>query len=151
MTGHLQPGHRVRLPGIDGWVTVTDAIETAAGWRVYADTDDGGTVRRDLTSEQTELLEVISEDGSADAACILAGFWAEWMRAATVTASATALATTPLRPYAHQLGRSSPSPKPAGSCVYGGGSCGSPLSRRAAASATVSRTRCSSPSATTLA
>ena len=49
------------------------------------------------------------------------------------------------------LGRVSPSPKPAGSCVYGGGSCGSPLSRRAAASATVSRTRCSSPSVTTLA
>jgi hypothetical protein len=73
----------------------------AAGWRVYADTDDGGTVRH-LTSEQAGLFEVISEDGSADAACVLAGFWAEWMRAATVTASATALATTPLRPYAHQ-------------------------------------------------
>ena len=102
MTGELQPGHRLRLPGIDGWVTITDAIETAAGWRVYADTDDGGTVRRDLTFEQTERLEVISEDGSADPACILAGFWAEWMRAATLTASATALATTPLRPYAHQ-------------------------------------------------
>ena len=102
MTAHLQSGHRVRLPGIDGWVTVTDAIETAAGWRVYADTDDGGTVRRDLTSEQAGLLEVIAEDGSADAACVLAGFWAEWMRDATITASATALATTPLRPYAHQ-------------------------------------------------
>jgi superfamily II DNA or RNA helicase len=102
VTGHLQPGHRVRLPGAEGWVTVTDAFETATGWRVYADTDDGATVRRDLTPEQTRGLEVISEDGSADAACVLAGLWAEWMRAATLSASVTALATTPLRPYAHQ-------------------------------------------------
>src|ERR1700727_2955715 len=97
-----EPGRRVRLPGIDGWTTVTDAIETDTGWRIYADTDDGGMVRRDLTPQQVALLEIIAEDGSADSACILAGLWAEWMRAATVNASATALATTPLRPYAHQ-------------------------------------------------
>lgn len=102
MTTRLEPGRRVRLPGIDGWTTVTDAIETATGWRIYADTDDGGMVRRDLTTEQAGLLEVIAEDGSADSVCILAGLWAEWMRAATVNASASALATTPLRPYAHQ-------------------------------------------------
>jgi len=102
VTTRLEPGRRVRLPGIDGWTTVTDAIETATGWRIYADTDDGGMVRRDLTTEQAGLLEVIAEDGSADSVCILAGLWAEWMRAATVNASASALATTPLRPYAHQ-------------------------------------------------
>lgn len=102
MTGRLQSGHRVRLPGTEAWATVTDVIETATGWRVYADTDDGGTIRRDLTSEQAAGIEAISEDGSADSACVLAGLWAEWMRAATSSASATALATTPLRPYAHQ-------------------------------------------------
>jgi superfamily II DNA or RNA helicase len=102
VTTRLEPGRRVRLPGIDGWTTVTDAIETATGWRIYADTDDGGMVRRDLTAEQAGLLEVIAEDGSADSVSILAGLWAEWMRAATINASATALATTPLRPYAHQ-------------------------------------------------
>lgn len=102
MNARLQPGRRVRLPGSDGWATVTDAIETATGWRIYADTDDGGVLRRDITAEQAEGLEVIAEDGSADSACVLAGLWAEWMRAATASASATALATTPLRPYAHQ-------------------------------------------------
>ena len=36
------------------------------GWRIYADTDGGGMVRRDLTTEQKAgLLEVIAEDGSA--------------------------------------------------------------------------------------
>jgi hypothetical protein len=102
VTGRLEAGHRIRLPGAEGWATVTDVIETATGWRVYADTDDGGTVRRDLTPEQTAGIEVISEDGSADSVCVLAGLWAEWMRAATSSASATALATAPLRPYAHQ-------------------------------------------------
>jgi len=102
VTGRLQPGHRIWLPGTEAWTTVTDVIETATGWRVYADTDDGGTVRRDLTPEQAAGIEVISEDGSADSVCVLAGLWAEWMRVATSSASATALATTPLRPYAHQ-------------------------------------------------
>ena len=102
MTTRLESGSRVRLPGIEGWTTVTDAIQTATGWRIYADTDNGGMVRRDLTTEQAGLLEVIAEDGSADSVCLLAGLWAEWMRAATVNASAAALATTPLRPYAHQ-------------------------------------------------
>lgn len=102
MTKRLEPGHRIRLPGIDGWTTVTDAIETATGWRIYAETDGGGMVRRDLTMEQAGLVEVIAEDGEADSAQVLAGLWAEWMRAATTSASATALATTPLRPYAHQ-------------------------------------------------
>ena len=88
------------LPKTEGWATVTDVIETATGWRVYADSDDEGTVRRDLTSEQAAGIQVISEDGSADSVCVLAGLWAEWMQAST--SSATALATTPLRPYAHQ-------------------------------------------------
>jgi superfamily II DNA or RNA helicase len=102
VSGRLQPGHRVRLSGTDGWATVTDVIETATGWRVYADTDEGGTLRRDLTPEQAAIIEVISEDGSGESVCVLAGLWTEWMRAATSSASATALATAPLRPYAHQ-------------------------------------------------
>jgi len=102
VTMRLEPGRRIRLPGMDSWATITDAIETATGWRVYADTDDGGTVRRDLTKEQADRAEILVEDGSADSASVLAGLWAEWMRAATINASATALATTPLRPYAHQ-------------------------------------------------
>jgi superfamily II DNA or RNA helicase len=102
MTTRLEAGRRVRLPGVDGWATLTDAIETTTGWRIYADTDDGGMVRRDLTADQAELIEVIAEDGSADSVCVLAGLWAEWMRAATINTSATALATTPLRPYVHQ-------------------------------------------------
>jgi superfamily II DNA or RNA helicase len=102
VTERLQSGNRVLLPGTEVWATVTDVIETATGWRVYADTDGGDTLRRDLTPEQAEGIEVISEDGSAESVCVLAGLWTEWMQAATYSASATALATTPLRPYAHQ-------------------------------------------------
>lgn len=102
VTERLQSGNKVLLPGAEVWATITDVIETATGWRVYADTDGGHTLRRDLTPEQAEGIEVISEDGSAESVCVLAGLWTEWMQAATYSASATALATTPLRPYAHQ-------------------------------------------------
>ena len=47
-------------------------------------------------------MTVVAEDGAAEPAIVLAGLWAEWMRAATLESKATTLATTPLRPYAHQ-------------------------------------------------
>ena len=102
MPSRLEPGRRVRLAGVDGWVTITDVVPNGDGWRVYADTADGDTVRRDLTISELEQMEVIAEDGSASSPAVLAGLWVEWMGAATVNASAAALATTPLRPYVHQ-------------------------------------------------
>ena len=63
---------------------------------------DGGSSRIDVAAEQVDGIEVVAEDGGGNPARLLAGLWAAWMQAATSGAAATALASTPLKPYAHQ-------------------------------------------------
>lgn len=65
--------------------------------------DDGHRIRKvQLAEAEVETLDVLVPDGGAEPASVLAGLWAEWMRRAGTTARATALASTPLVPYAHQ-------------------------------------------------
>jgi hypothetical protein len=56
----------------------------------------------DLTDAEVERVTVLTDDGAADSARVLAGLWTRWMTAAGANANATVLASTPLRPYAHQ-------------------------------------------------
>jgi superfamily II DNA or RNA helicase len=98
----LAEGQRIRLPGEDRYVVV-EVVQATFDDGLTVIVDDRGTLRKAaLTSDQVAHVEALSEDGGAEPASVLAGLWAEWMRRASETAAATALVTTPLRPYPHQ-------------------------------------------------
>jgi superfamily II DNA or RNA helicase len=98
----LAEGQRIRLPGEDRYVVVELAQATSDGGLKLVVDDRGDLRKAALTSDQAADIEALTEDGGADPSTVLAGLWVEWMRRASQTASATALATTPLRPYPHQ-------------------------------------------------
>jgi superfamily II DNA or RNA helicase len=102
----FQPGERVALPArsqIPGWAVIDFAYQTADGWQLYVKTDTGTFHRVDLSEREADELPRLTEDGHGDAAQVLAGLWTAWMRAASARARSAALASSPLRPYAHQL------------------------------------------------
>jgi superfamily II DNA or RNA helicase len=97
-------GQRVRLPiGGAGWVTV-DLSQPGVdgGCTLYVVDDAGDFAKVPLTAEQISLVEILAEDGRAPSSRVLAGMWTRWMSAAATNATATLLASSPLRPYAHQ-------------------------------------------------
>lgn len=100
----FEVGQRLHIPGkhLPDWVTVDFVQAVATGWKLYVKDDDGAFHPVDLTEAEAERVIVVSEDGGADSARVLAGIWTQWMRAAGVNADATVLASSPLRPYAHQ-------------------------------------------------
>ena len=97
----LEQGVRIRVPGETEFATVDFAQFSDEGCLIYAETATG--IRKfSLTADQLDQIEVLKQDGGAQPELVMAGLWAQWMRAATLEAKATALATTPLKPYAHQ-------------------------------------------------
>jgi len=95
-------GQRVRLPGETALAIIDMAAETSDGWQLYLGDGSGSFRKVVLTRVLAEQVEVVAEDGNAEPAAVLAGLWVQWMRAATLQSKATTLATTPLKPYAHQ-------------------------------------------------
>ncbi len=93
-------GMRVRFPGSSEWVTVRGAVAVDGGWQLFVADDNGKLTERKVL--EADAVEHLSEDGGADSAAVLVGLWSRWMRSATENASAAALASMPLRPYAHQ-------------------------------------------------
>jgi hypothetical protein len=72
------------------------------GWKLYVK-DDGGTILPvQLSETEAQQVTILADDGAADSARVLARLWTHWMAAAGANASTTVLASTPLRPYAHQ-------------------------------------------------
>ena len=102
MSVRFEQGQRIRLPDAEAFVTVDDARETSSAWRLYLKEDNEEIKRVDLSKVEAARVEILAEDGGGGPAEVLAGLWTEWMKAATLDAKATALATSPLRPYAHQ-------------------------------------------------
>ena len=100
----FEVGQRLHIPdkGLPEWVTVDFAQPVATGWKLYVKDSDGTFHPVDLTEAEAKVVTVVSDDGGADSARVLAGIWTQWMRAASASADATVLASTPLRPYAHQ-------------------------------------------------
>jgi superfamily II DNA or RNA helicase len=100
----FEVGQRLHIPdkGLPEWVTVDFAQAVGTGWRLYVKDADGAFHPVDLTEAEARVITVVSDDGGADSARALAGIWTQWMRAASASADATVLASTPLRPYAHQ-------------------------------------------------
>lgn len=97
-------GQKIHIPGRDlpDWVTVDFARLVATGWKLYVSNDSGALLTVDLTEAEAENVTVLSNDGAAESARVLAGLWTAWMAAAAANGDASILAATPLRPYAHQ-------------------------------------------------
>ena len=100
------PGSRVRIPhrpDLPGHVRIELATPTGDGWQLFVEESTGLFQKVDLTGEQAAACETLTEDGGGDPKAVLAGLWTAWMRAASAGARSAALASSPLKPYAHQM------------------------------------------------
>jgi len=101
----FEAGQRIRLRGEPGFVTLSGALplpDDANGTRLFVTDPDGGLRQVDLTLAEAEQVEVLVPDAGAAPAAALAGMWAAWMRHTCGSPYPSALASSPLRPYAHQ-------------------------------------------------
>jgi SNF2 family DNA or RNA helicase len=72
------------------------------GWTLFL-VDDGGDMHEiAVPAGDVKTVRPIAADGGADSARVLAGMWTRWMAAAATNAESSAIASTQLRPYAHQ-------------------------------------------------
>ncbi|WP_419862872.1 helicase-related protein [Candidatus Poriferisodalis sp.] len=101
----FEVGQHIRLRGESQIVTVSGAVpqpDGAPGLRLFVTDSDGSLRQLDLTAEDAERVEVLKADASASPAEVLAGMWAAWMRHTCGSPYPSVLASSPLRPYAHQ-------------------------------------------------
>lgn len=84
-------------------MTVDDVRQAPDGAAtLYVVTDDGAFDKVNLSSEEAARVESLEQDGLGDSGRVLAGMWTRWMAASALNARTTLLASSPLRPYAHQ-------------------------------------------------
>jgi superfamily II DNA or RNA helicase len=88
---------------LERYVRIDLAVPAGDGWQLYVEDSRGRLQKIELTSEQAAACEILTEDGGGDSTAVLAGLWTAWMRASTAGARSAALASSPLRPYAHQM------------------------------------------------
>jgi hypothetical protein len=100
------PGSRVRIPNrpdLRGHVRIELATAASAGWQLFVEESPGRFQKVDLTGKQAAACETLTENGGGDSTAVLAGLWTAWMRAASAGARSATLASSPLKPYAHQM------------------------------------------------
>lgn len=95
---------RVRTAGIPDIVWVRYALpgEEPGAYDLILVDEAGLRHEVNLPAGDTETVQLIPTDGQADSARVLAGMWTRWMSAAAINAESSAIASTQLRPYAHQ-------------------------------------------------
>ena len=103
----FETDQRIHIPNQDlpDWVTVRAGIpRDDGGWDVFVALDDGAPaiVEVKLTAEEASAVTTLEPDAGAESSRVLAGMWTRWMAAAATNARTTLLASSPLRPYAHQ-------------------------------------------------
>jgi hypothetical protein len=79
MSVSFEEGQRIHIPGRDlpAWVTVDAIRSIPTGWKSYV-LDDAGTLRAvELTEREAERVTVVTNDGAADSARVLAGLWTQ--------------------------------------------------------------------------
>ncbi len=87
---------------VSGALPLPGAASDSSGTRLFVTDPDGGLRQIDLTPAEAEQVEVLVPDAGARPAAALAGMWAAWMRHTSGSPYPSALASSPLRPYAHQ-------------------------------------------------
>ncbi|MFC9965646.1 helicase-related protein [Nocardia ignorata] len=102
----FEQGTRVRVdvPGVPRFATIRFAVpneETGAFDLILAD-DEGRRHEVNLVAGDTQTVRALVSDGKAESAQVLAGMWTRWMDAAATNAETSAMASTQLKPYAHQ-------------------------------------------------
>ena len=55
-----------------------------------------------LQAGDTDTVRPLVSDGRGDSSRVLAAMWTQWMDAAAINAESSAMASMPLKPYAHQ-------------------------------------------------
>ncbi len=101
----FEKGQRVRInaPGLPSFGTVRALLDEGAdSVTLLVHDDDGRLHELVLTSDAPGVVRILEADGQADSAKVLAGMWTHWMAAAAMNAESSAMASTPLKPYAHQ-------------------------------------------------
>jgi len=102
----FESGQRVRIPkrsDLVGHVRVGVAMPAGDGWQLFVEVSPGTFAKIDLTAAEAAACEILVEDGAGDSQSLLAGLWTAWMHAASSGARSAVLASSPLRPYAHQM------------------------------------------------
>ena len=100
MTDLPKRGDRIRLDG--NLVTVESATATDVGVDLIVRRPDGALVDRTLTWDQLAAARVPENDGQGLSPQALAGLWGRWMQYTSPRLRSAALATRPLKPFAHQ-------------------------------------------------
>lgn len=101
MTEQLpERGDRLRIDGELVTVEVVTATDTGAD--LILRTSTGSLLDRTATWQQLEKARIPENDGLGDPAKALAGLWGQWMKYTSPRLRSAALATRPLKPFAHQ-------------------------------------------------
>ncbi len=93
-------GQRLKLD--DELVAVETATATDTGVDLIVRRPDGSLADRTVTWGQLTAARVPENDGQGRSLQALAGLWGRWMQYASPRLRSAALATRPLRPFAHQ-------------------------------------------------
>ena len=95
---------RVQAAGVPEFATVRFALpgDQQGSWDLILIDDEDRRYEVNLLAGDTRTVRLLTSDGRADSARLLAAMWTRWMQAAATNAESSAMAATPLKPYAHQ-------------------------------------------------
>jgi superfamily II DNA or RNA helicase len=95
---------RVQVAGLPEFATIRFALpgEQQGSWDLILVDDEQRRHEVNLVAGDTRTIRLLTSDGGADSSRVLAAMWTRWMRAAATNAESSAMASTPLKPYAHQ-------------------------------------------------
>lgn len=95
---------RVRSSGVPEFATIRFALpgEEPGSWDLILVDDSDRRHEVNLRAGDTKTVRPLVSDGRGDSARVLAAMWTQWMDAAATNAETSAMASTPLKPYAHQ-------------------------------------------------
>jgi superfamily II DNA or RNA helicase len=95
---------RVRATGVPEFATVRFALpgDEPGSWDLILVDDEDRRHEVNLAVGDIRTVRQLLSDGRADSARVLAAMWTQWMDAAATNAESSAMASTPLKPYAHQ-------------------------------------------------
>ena len=102
----FQRGQRVRVScaGVPDFATVRFALpgDEPGSWDLILVDDEDRRHEVNLRPGDTVTVRPLVSDGHAVSARVLAAMWTRWMSAAATNAESSAIASMPLKPYAHQ-------------------------------------------------
>ncbi|HEY0691752.1 MAG TPA: helicase-related protein [Kribbella sp.] len=95
---------RVRSEGLPDFATIRFVLpgDAPGALDLILVDDDDRRHEVNLAAGDEMTVRALVSDGGADSARVLAGMWTRWMAAAATNAESSAMASTPLKPYAHQ-------------------------------------------------